>query len=137
MKDILLDRYPATVKIVGYGTTRQVSVNDIELNIARSRDVFKHSVEFNWGYEGSGPAQLALALLLEVTGEPQQALNLYHNFKRTFVSKFPGSFTATIALREWAQAVKEDLPNQNTATDFMVLADALFEHIHIKSVGRF
>ena len=36
---------------------------------------------FAWGYCGSGPAQLALALLMDATGEPTLALRHYQEFK--------------------------------------------------------
>lgn len=41
---------------------------------------------FQWGYGGSGPAQLALALLLDVTGDPETALQYYQRFKGEVVS---------------------------------------------------
>lgn len=39
-----------------------------------------------WGYLGSGPAQLSLAILLHATGDPFDALHYYQRFKRDFVS---------------------------------------------------
>lgn len=48
----------------------------------RSQHVKNHSPDgFNWGYAGSGPAQLALAILLEVTGDEATALAHYQDFK--------------------------------------------------------
>ena len=41
---------------------------------------------FNWGYEGSGPAQLALAILLEET-TVQEAQLLYQWFKRSAIAR--------------------------------------------------
>ena len=55
------------------------------LSIRRSQQVFNHSEDFEWGYEGSSPAQLALALLLEVT-DPVTALRHYQCFKREVVA---------------------------------------------------
>jgi hypothetical protein len=52
-------------------------------------DVRNHSpAGFEWGYEGSGPAQLALALLLDALGEPGRpyAIRLYQTFKRKVIS---------------------------------------------------
>jgi hypothetical protein len=47
-----------------------------------SQKVFNHSPDgFSWGYGGSGPAQLALALLLEVIGNRERAVRLYQHFK--------------------------------------------------------
>lgn len=52
-----------------------------EISPDRSQKVYNHSPDvFEWGYGGSGPSQLALAILLEVTGDDGRALNLYHDF---------------------------------------------------------
>ena len=49
----------------------------------------KHSpTGFAWGYEGSGPAQLALAVLLDATQCEDAALELYQAFKRTYVARW-------------------------------------------------
>jgi hypothetical protein len=53
-------------------------------------DVRNHSpAGFEWGYGGSGPAQLALALLLQVT-EPHLAETTYQDFKWKVVSRWNG-----------------------------------------------
>jgi hypothetical protein len=45
-------------------------------------ELLKHSPSgFAWGYGGSGPAQLALALLVEATNDPALALRHYQEFK--------------------------------------------------------
>lgn len=44
---------------------------------------------FEWGYEGSGPAQLALAILADHFQNDDEALRKYQDFKRNVVSKFP------------------------------------------------
>jgi hypothetical protein len=45
-------------------------------------DLRNHSPDgFNWGYGGSGPAQLALAILAHEFGDDQAALTLYQPFK--------------------------------------------------------
>lgn len=36
---------------------------------------------FGWGYSGSGPAQLALALLCDVLDDDERACRLYQQFK--------------------------------------------------------
>lgn len=41
---------------------------------------------FNWGYFGSGPAQLSLAILLELTSK-EIALKNYNQFKLNVISK--------------------------------------------------
>lgn len=47
---------------------------------------FKYSNGFEWGYAGSGPAQLALAILLDFTRDSQTACLLHHKFKRDYVA---------------------------------------------------
>ena len=44
---------------------------------------------FEWGYGGSGPAQLALALLLDFCGEEETALAHYQTFKAEFIATLP------------------------------------------------
>ena len=53
-------------------------------------DLWNHSpTGFEWGYNGSGPAQLALALLADHCQDDEQALNLYQRFKWTVVAGLP------------------------------------------------
>lgn len=47
-------------------------------------DLATHSTEFEWAYAGSGPAQLALALLADVSND-QTALVFYQRFKLAVV----------------------------------------------------
>jgi len=57
-------------------------------------DLWNHSpTGFEWGYGGSGPAQLALAILADHLGDNDEALNLYQEFKRNVV--------AGLAYRGW------------------------------------
>lgn len=55
-------------------------------------DLGNHSpTGFEWGYGGSGPAQLALALLAHVLGNERRALGLYQDFKWAVVANLPSS----------------------------------------------
>jgi hypothetical protein len=50
-------------------------------------DLRNHSpTGFEWGYGGSGPAQLALALLADAAGDDEVALKYYQEFKRLVVA---------------------------------------------------
>ena len=52
------------------------------LPLKPSLQIAEHSPEgFNWGYEGSGPAQLALGILYEVTGNVALSRDFYQLFK--------------------------------------------------------
>ena len=44
---------------------------------------------FEWGYGGSGPAQLALALLADATDSATLALDHYQDYKVAVVSQLP------------------------------------------------
>jgi len=46
----------------------------------------KSPTGFNWGYGGSGPAQLALAMIADATGSDQKARAHMQEFKRRFVA---------------------------------------------------
>jgi hypothetical protein len=53
-------------------------------------DLVNHSPDgFNWGYGGSGPAQLALALCCDVLQDAETALRVYQEFKQRFVVGLP------------------------------------------------
>jgi hypothetical protein len=51
-------------------------------------DLRNHSPDgVEWGYGGSGPAQLALALLVDATGDRDLATRLYQRFKDEVVAR--------------------------------------------------
>ncbi len=53
-------------------------------------DLRKHSLTgFEWGYGGSGPAQLALALAADVMGDDEAALDVYQRVKFRVVGRLP------------------------------------------------
>jgi Family of unknown function (DUF6166) len=53
-------------------------------------DLFNHSpTGFSWGYGGSGPAQLALALLADALGDDDLAARLHQDFKFKVVACWP------------------------------------------------
>lgn len=57
------------------------------LSLKASLKIHNHSPDgFNWGYRGSGPAQLALAILYHFTKSREIALRWYYDFKVAFVS---------------------------------------------------
>jgi len=53
-------------------------------------DVRNHSqTGFSWGYLGSGPAQLALAICVDAVGR-ERALDVYQGFKLRLIAQLPG-----------------------------------------------
>lgn len=50
-------------------------------------DLWNHSpTGFEWGYHGSGPAQLALAILADALGDDKRASRLHQPFKRKVIA---------------------------------------------------
>ena len=47
---------------------------------------------FEWGYRGSGPAQLSLAILYDYFGDAERALENCHAFKEDIISRLPREF---------------------------------------------
>ena len=65
------------------------------LKPSASQKLYNHSPDgFNWGYSGSGPAQSALAILLDCLGK-ELALKHYQAFKFEFVSSWGKQFSIT------------------------------------------
>jgi hypothetical protein len=74
------------------------SNSNYDLSPKPSQALINHSPDgFAWGYGGSGPAQLALAILLDYTGDRERSLALYQDFKWQYVAHWPqqGDWTLT------------------------------------------
>ncbi len=70
----------------GIAASRMVFLDDIKLDPRESQRCHNHSPDgFNWGYGGSGPAQLALAIMLRLTGKPSG----YQNLKWRVIAGIP------------------------------------------------
>lgn len=75
--------------LVGEHSSRRVHLGVDELLPAFSQSVVNHSPDgFSWGYGGSGPSQLALAILLELMSK-NKAVQLYQQFKVDVIANFP------------------------------------------------
>ena len=63
-------------------------------------DLWNHSpTGYEWGYGGSGPAQLALAILADHCRNDAQALDFHHRFKWEVIAALPH--------RQWAISTGE------------------------------
>lgn len=73
------------------GGTRVVRVgSDGVKELPWRLDLVNHSpTGFEWGYGGSGPAQLALALLADATGDDDYARAKHQRFKFNVVGRLP------------------------------------------------
>ena len=74
----------------GRRTGRGVEVTVYGVPLNPRLDLRQHSpTGFEWGSCGSGPAQLALAMLADHLGDDEQALNLYQRFKWAVIAELP------------------------------------------------
>ncbi len=73
---------------------------------------------FEYGYGGSGPAQLALAIMLDFTGDRDMAVKLYQDFKWEFISKLPNTGAAIKGSEIACWVNKKCGPKQNPAGEY-------------------
>jgi hypothetical protein len=109
------------VRVQALNWNTPVLVDGEPLDVAASQKVFNHSPDgFAWGYNGSGPAQLALAILLRHT-DSDTALRLHQHFKQDFVARWPqaGPLNEQIPLRDWLAA--HATSNDHLANDEQVV----------------
>lgn len=105
------------------GSTRAMIYVDGELlDPEPSQEIRNHSPDgFQWGFGGSGPAQLALALLLHHTQDPDKAQRYYQTFKWDVVARWPNGqpFTMSLDIDAWliAQIQFEALRYSNLRED--------------------
>ena len=87
-----------------------VAVNDNDSRVYELRHIPYHSPGgFEWGYGGSGPADLARSILADCAGM-KVADTFYQDFKRDFIACMPerGFVIKEEAIREWLEEkVKE------------------------------
>ena len=86
-----------------YLADRTVWFDNEILDPEPSKAVHNHSPDnFNWGYSGSAPSQLALAICLKCFPK-ELALELYQDFKAEFVAiqKQGEDFTFTFNPEKW------------------------------------
>ena len=89
------------------GYDRQVVVIEggasADLSPEPSQEIVNHSPDgFNLGYSGSGPAQLALGLLLDVTENREIASRYYQLFKADAVAQFGENWEISeVAILRW------------------------------------
>ncbi len=97
-----------------------VRANGSVLSPKRSQRVRNHSPDgFSWGYGGSGPAQLALAILLRELEDEGKARGLYQEFKRCVVAMWPNRVGTCWAITSaqvslWVAAYTEDVARSSS-----------------------
>lgn len=93
----------------GYVSTRTVFLDEDMLIESESQAVVNHSPDgFCWGYGGSGPSQLALAVCLKLYPK-KVALEIYQDFKFDLIARLPidKDFDIMFCANKYAKEVKE------------------------------
>jgi hypothetical protein len=90
-----------------------VAVGMEHLPLDPCTDIWAHSsTGLEWGYCGSGPAQLALAMLADATGDASLAVELHQLWKRQHVARLPrddGWAISREAVLEWCTEVLAEM----------------------------
>jgi hypothetical protein len=80
----------------------RVTADGRRLDPTAAERVLSLRAAFAWGAPGNGALQLALALLLDASGDPGAARDQYRDFARQFVAGFGDRWELTDAqVREW------------------------------------
>ena len=91
-----------------------------KLSLEKSLEIAKHSPDgFQWGYSGSGPAQLAAAILYEITDDVELSRTYYELFKHDHVSQWNDTFEISeFEVRIWLSLVGAEIepPAQQSIT---------------------
>jgi hypothetical protein len=105
-----LNSLPEKLNISGNWNCRSIFLDDFHLLPGLSQKINNHSPDgFSWGYQDSGPAQLALAILMHYL-PVKDALDCYQLFKSTVVASWPQSdFDIIINLKEVIENICNEL----------------------------
>lgn len=80
-------------------------------------DLFNHSPSgFAWGFMGSGPAQLALAILADATGDDAFAVRHHQDFKADIIATFQTDHAFAISQRKVLEIVELYKVRASTST---------------------
>ena len=78
--------YKGTRVFPGYKAA--VYVDNVPLDLGPSREIHDYSPDPEFGYFGSGPSQLSLAILYDVTGDKDTSLLYCQDFKHDYIGQF-------------------------------------------------
>jgi hypothetical protein len=118
----------------GIARVHRLAVGERDVGLLPVRlDLRNHSPDgLEWGYSGSGPAQLALALLVDAIVDVALSLAIYQEYKRGVVAGLPRagwsltrsevlfwvSANKTAAVLEQAESIRrERVPNAEEQVD--------------------
>lgn len=96
------------------GTIVTVTSGTISFQLDPRLDLRNHSpTGFEWGYGGSGPAQLALAILADHFGNDDLAQKLYQDFKFRAIGRLGGD-EWTLTTQDIGSVIRELIQSEVT-----------------------
>lgn len=102
--------YVGTRNARGDVRIRVVDIDGRTRDLEPRTDLFNHSpTGFEFGYAGSGPAQLALAILADVLHDDRKAVEWHQRFKFDRISPLPRDEPWSMSegeVREWLAGVE-------------------------------
>ena len=100
----------------GKGTDSVGGAKEVRVDGDLLTHIERHSPDgFNWGYGGSGPADLALSILTDLFGN-DTAEQYYQKFKWDFISQLPAGKGWTLTeeqIRAWLQELRRRRSQRN------------------------
>lgn len=119
------------IRIIG---GRELLIDGKYINPKKSQNLFNKSPDgFAFGYYGSGPAQAALAIMMEYTDD-NTALRLYQKFKEEYVATWKEpDMEIELDIKEWINIQKREIKinDPNTikigAINYVVPEDRVIE----------
>lgn len=109
--------YRGTTDRMGRRIVNRIGEDGKARRLTMRLDLRNHSpTGMNWGYAGSGPAQLALAILADALDDDTRALALYQRFKFAAIVNISGdSFVIT---RDMVLAIVNDIETRIDRREF-------------------
>jgi hypothetical protein len=100
----MLGRVYTGARWAGIGIAVTVDRDGVIEKLDPRLDLARHSpAGLDWGYAGSGPAQLALAILADCLGDDELALALHQDFKAGVVARLRRAYWILVEerIRAW------------------------------------
>jgi hypothetical protein len=91
--------YEGTRSVDGRALVRVIQPGHKARKLSPRFDLFNHSPSgFEWGYGGSGPAQLALAILADALGDDERAVRLHQQFKFAVIARLATDLSWSLSI---------------------------------------
>jgi len=102
-------------RCVRQGHVAKLFVDNTELLLDVANQLHPSDATCEFGYFGSGPSQTALAILFDATGDRENSLKYYHDFKFEFIAPAPYDLGFTILEEQVKSWLKNRIEANNNS----------------------